>query len=454
MSQKFYSIKCTNCNAPLDILGGGRVATITCKYCKSLLDLNNDYKVLAQFQSKHRPSSKLQIGMRGFVRGIEWVIIGMIEYVSNDSANERRLDFFLYSKLYGYAWLTEEDEALYFTRRIRDFSVYTWESKGKPNAIFYDGGHYIQKEEPYFMYADYIEGELSWIAKHGDVSEFTDFYGANQRSISIERNQREIETYKTIRLNSNQVIESFSLTDKDSKKLKKNSLEEEVFVKFPPYLRKGTWAMAILLMITLLLSIVLGNVVYKSDNLNTQVIKDITISHNDFLGKITIDAKNSTDLSAVAMSLLQISSGKLYFTINNRQVFYLKERLGRTWSSRDDRAVVYLKLDKGQYTLKANIPHGVKIKIEEEIVRLSYIVPMLIIVMFMLLYLYSDERFGTVIKYGIVAMAVAAIFIFDIPLELIMIMIFVLFVFFGSQGRRDSSGITYASWGSDWDIYD
>jgi LSD1 subclass zinc finger protein len=48
---KVQSIKCSNCGAPLKLLGGGRVMTVTCAYCKSVLDLNDNYKVLSNFRN-------------------------------------------------------------------------------------------------------------------------------------------------------------------------------------------------------------------------------------------------------------------------------------------------------------------------------------------------------------------------------------------------------------------
>lgn len=456
MSQKLYSIRCTNCNAPLDLLGGGRVSTITCKYCKSVLDLNDKYKVLGQYQERDRPDSQLQIGMRGFVRGIEWIIIGMIEHVGSD-AYERRLDFFLYSKLYGYAWLTEEDGALYFAKRARDFSVYEWEAKGKPTTTFYDHGHYMQKESPYFMSVSYVEGELSWVAKMGDVAEYTDFYGANQKSLTIERTQKEIEIYHTQRLHKDMIIKSFSLTDKEGKNLQQNNPESEVYEKFPSYLRMGTLVMALLLGAMVVLSLLFGDVVYKSSKSNSVVKQNIIIKHSDFLGKISIKANNSTNLSNFAMRITAKKSGKIYFSINKKQVYFTKQSLGHTWQSRDDRVDVYLKLDKGEYLLEANVPPGTSLMIEEEVVRLYYVFPLLILVMMLLFYLYSDERFGSMIKYGIIAIVIASIFIFNMPFELIIFIMFILFIFFGSGARGRSSGgsiVYYNSWGDDWGVYD
>lgn len=65
-----YSIKCTNCAAPLKILGGGRVTTVTCQYCNSVLDMADHYKVVAQFHDKYRPPVPFTLGMQGTIKGV------------------------------------------------------------------------------------------------------------------------------------------------------------------------------------------------------------------------------------------------------------------------------------------------------------------------------------------------------------------------------------------------
>jgi len=77
---KLYSIKCPNCSAPLAIIGGGRVQTITCAYCKSVIDLNDNYKILSQFKNVIDPQVPFKIGMRGKIENVEWTIIGWIVY--------------------------------------------------------------------------------------------------------------------------------------------------------------------------------------------------------------------------------------------------------------------------------------------------------------------------------------------------------------------------------------
>lgn len=78
---RVQSIKCTNCAAPLKLLGGGRVESVTCSYCKSVLDLNDNYKVLSSFRNtKALNALPFELGMKGVLRGIDYTIIGRVDY--------------------------------------------------------------------------------------------------------------------------------------------------------------------------------------------------------------------------------------------------------------------------------------------------------------------------------------------------------------------------------------
>jgi len=126
---KHYAIKCTNCAAPLDILGGGRISTVTCSYCHSILDMNDHYKVLAKFNDTKRPQGPFEIGMRGNIKGVEWTIIGWIAYKTAEFPAEEWSEFFLYSPTHGYAWLVYENSKVYFSKKVRDFDLLAWQEK-------------------------------------------------------------------------------------------------------------------------------------------------------------------------------------------------------------------------------------------------------------------------------------------------------------------------------------
>ena len=101
------SIKCTNCAAPLSLIGGGRVESITCSYCKSVLDLNDNYKVLSNFRNvKESQKLPFTIGMVGRLKDVDYTIIGRVTYATSYYPHGEWTDFLLFSPLYGYAYLS------------------------------------------------------------------------------------------------------------------------------------------------------------------------------------------------------------------------------------------------------------------------------------------------------------------------------------------------------------
>ena len=223
MSKKIYAIKCTNCAAPLDILGGGRVNTLTCAYCHAMLDLNDHYKVLVKFNEIKRPDAPFEIGMQGTIQGLKWTIIGWISYKTIEFPSETWHEFFLYSPTHGYAWLINEKNQISFSKRIRNFDLYAWQTN-YAKTIFYNKGHYIQKESKYDIYIDYVEGGLSWEAKFGDQITCRDYHGVTKKIINIEQSKKETEVYLTQGLNPITVYNAFNIP-KEKRIIKRNIIE-------------------------------------------------------------------------------------------------------------------------------------------------------------------------------------------------------------------------------------
>ena len=202
------TIKCTHCAAPLELLGGGRVESITCSYCKSQLDLNDNYKVLTNFRNiKELHKLPFEIGMRGEVKGIAYTIIGRITYTGTMYESGEWTDFLLFSPLYGYAYLTYEEGHLIYSKRNRTFPNMKWSEIVEHASIEIESRVY-EPFESYDARVTFVEGELTWIAKNNDKVSFIDLISP-PFGISIERTKREIEYYNAEYLDSETIYEAF-----------------------------------------------------------------------------------------------------------------------------------------------------------------------------------------------------------------------------------------------------
>ncbi len=187
-SSDLRSINCTQCAAPLDILGGHNVQSITCSYCGSVLDSREEYKVVTQFKNRQRPKTPFKLGMTGKIKGVKFTIIGLIQYRSNDGYGW--LEFALFSPTHGYAWLAYEGGHYTFSRKVRDLPNRPMAERHK-SAVRARGRDFLVYDF-FTATVKYVEGELTWVAKADDrvsVIEAVDppyFY-------SREKNMRELE---------------------------------------------------------------------------------------------------------------------------------------------------------------------------------------------------------------------------------------------------------------------
>ena len=384
MSEKTYALKCTHCAAPLSILGGGRVSTVTCEYCHAVLDMNQAYAVVSKFINVKRPDIPLELGMKGYIKGIEWIIIGWITYKTATFPSETWSEFFLYSPTHGYTWLVYDEGKFSFSKKVRDFDLYSWEVD-TPKAIFYHRGHLIRTEPKYLIYVEYVEGELNWIAKFGDKIECWDYKGVGDKELSIEKTNKELEVYYSEKLNTNSVYISFNL--EKAQKIETadygttaSDEQEHHKIKFTIFILFFTLLMIILFSF---FSEKLLTVTSSSEgNSSTR----FTVTSKAFLTHIKIDSPQGIKND----SLFLYHNKKRIFSLNKKTLIYSKKHLVHHWSSTSIHTDIYLHLEEGKYTLqwKQRDKNSKHITISENYIHLKYILPLFILSIFLLLYIY------------------------------------------------------------------
>ena len=413
---KHYAIKCTNCAAPLNILGGGRVTTVTCSYCHSTLDMNDRYKVLAKFKETKHPQGLFKIGMRGNIKGVEWTIIGWIAYRTAEFPAEEWEEFFLYSPTHGYAWLVYENNKVYFSKKVRDFDLLTWQEK-KPKTLFYHKGHYLQKEASYLTYIDYVEGELNWVAKFGDKFSTWDYEGVGFKTLNIEKTNEELEVYHTERLKESDIYSAFGLEytqksqtnqtmkKKDIHTLQKEEIEVEKIENTK--VKHGFLVLFIIVAILSLMSLFYNKTIYTT-HYTHDINSTFTVESSAFLTAITLSVTGS----GTANNRLWIyKDNQKIFYIDKDNVFFSKKSLSHSWDYDAISATIYLKLDKGTYRLvaKKNLNQtATSLTIEQQVIRTKYLMPLLVILAFFLFTSYIHLLKG---KMGIVLVILVAIII-------------------------------------------
>jgi len=379
------SIKCTNCAAPLTLLGGGRVATVTCLYCKSVLDLNDNYKVLSNFREvKALHKLPFDIGMKGLLKGIEYTIIGRVTYADMEYPYREWSDFLLFSTLYGYAWLTYEEGTLTYSRRNRTFPNLSWSEISQQSQVVVDGQGY----EPYDVYAakiTYVEGELTWVAKKNDNISFIDLI-APPLGLSVEKSKEEIEYYKTEYLEANEVYEAFAVPLE--KREKEGSFYPLKPFKQPFFKLLSSISIWVLLIVGLLfLGVKIDGQGKKLTEFlaeNSKVTEEVFSLHSTkYLTSIELKASNSKALNNFNMKLYKDDKLMFSLTKDGAYIFdYATQKVDKRFSSWERRAkevLVYLNLERvGVYRLSLSpvnsmLTSRVKVTVKEQSARVNYL---------------------------------------------------------------------------------
>ncbi len=203
-----YAIKCPNCGGSLDVLGGGRqIVTFTCKYCGSILDVENEYSVLGKFTKVTFPRTPFRLGMSGKLKGIEFTIIGMVVY---NCEGDEWIDYMLHSPTHGYAWLGYEDGNTIFSRRTRNLPSKKMTSLTPKKSFEFDGRKYKFYEQ-YRARITYVQGELTWVARKNDATIIYDAISPPY-GLSYERSGSESEYVISEYLEASDVYESFKIS--------------------------------------------------------------------------------------------------------------------------------------------------------------------------------------------------------------------------------------------------
>jgi len=382
---RVQSIKCTNCAAPLKLLGGGRVESITCSYCKSVLDLNDNYKVLSNFKKvKERHKLPFELGMKGKLKGVEYTIIGRITYTETIYVEHRWSDFLLFSPLYGYAWLTYEQGHLLYSKRNRTFPNLTWEEIEQQSLVVVDDKDY-KPYERYTAKVTYVEGELTWIAKFGDKINFIDLV-STPYGISAENNGKEIEFYNDEYLDATEVYESFGVPEEQRERAEGfhplKPLNRPFFKELSKISLWFIFIMSLLMMVFMFDGSGKTIASFKAGNLEP-VKEPFSVTSTKYLTSIHIKANSSKALNNFNIKLFKDEA--LIFSLTQDSAYIFDEMTGKvskrleSWEKRAKEVEVYLDLEKvGLYQLSvepidSTVVSILDIKVKENTSRLNYL---------------------------------------------------------------------------------
>ncbi|HHH19273.1 MAG TPA: DUF4178 domain-containing protein [Campylobacterales bacterium] len=395
MSQT-YSIKCPKCAAPLMLLGGGRVETITCAYCKSVIDLNDNYRILSVFKNASRPNTPFKIGMQGTIHGVDYTLIGVVTYQSTAYPQEQWHEYLLFSPLYGYAWLTYERGHLTFSRRTRHFPPLLWGEIPLRSSIDVHGKHYRFYSQ-YEASITFVEGELTWVAKKGDRSSFIDLI-APPYGISAEKNKQEIEFYRSEYLPSEALYAAFGIPQEEQPRA-------SGFNPLKPYSRPILESLTRVGIVTLVLIVLVmiglqfegkGNTILQTQVSNKSPLNQaITINTTKYLLAMELSSDKPAYLNNFTLTLSHNAKPLFRLDKNNGYIMNAQGVIDAklsSWETNAKKVVAYLKINQtGTYdlTITPLTPQTLstlKVEIQEGVSRSTYFVYLALLIVGILLY--------------------------------------------------------------------
>lgn len=189
---QFKSINCTQCGAPVMLYGGGRkIQSLTCGYCGTTLDAKNEYAVLKKYIDMERPFMPLNLGQTASIKGIEFIIIGVIEY-REVTEYSTWLEYQLYSATHGYAWLEYDNGHFVLAHKVHDAPDTPVRKIARSQFRVRDTLYKVI--DFYVAKVSYVEGELTWKPKKDDSVSLTEGI-APPLAYSIEKTEHEMEYF-------------------------------------------------------------------------------------------------------------------------------------------------------------------------------------------------------------------------------------------------------------------
>jgi len=374
------ALTCPNCGGSIDILGGGRqVLSLTCKYCGSVLDAEDDYKVLAQFKKVNIPSSPFRIGMKGKIKEVEFTIIGMVVYscVKGRTVGEDTwIDFMLFSPTHGYAWLSYEEGVLVFSRRTRSIPSHNMAALSPKNKLDFEGKTY-KFYESYTAYVTFVQGELTWVARKNDRVRISEAIRP-PFGLTLERTKYESEYSISEYLKAEDIYESFGISREISESF--HPLKPFSAPMSKAFSKTSGIFMSLSVVTILFISIFNSGTLIREDAFSSRS-RQINFHIDNAEHLIELDIASSVDNSWVYydISVIDAQNEEVY-SLGKEISYYHGYEGGESWTEGSREANAYFKVPKaGDYLLLFNAPENrsgvyTRVLIKENVVRSFYFV--------------------------------------------------------------------------------
>ena len=352
-------INCTESGAGRDVLVGGRVRMHGCSYCGAQLDVQDDYRVIAQYRDMVRPDTPYDLGMKGMLWGAEFTVIGTIAWIEQHLGQTWQwVDHQIFSPTHGYAWLTVDNGFITFTRKSRSASS----PSNISEATIENSEHRPRvrlKGETFTYYGSgrarptFIEGEFNYIPRMEDRSRYVSLLGKTQMLAIREGSSREVEYELTDLPDQSEALLGFG----DVPERLPHPVGEhphQIIDRTPLqlYARNLFMAAAVIAIFGMFFTWIAGERIAASQRVSVKdgISLPFTVTEPNRLTEITVwaDARNS---GAWFESELTDQNGEIVAAYEDGVAFYNGREGGESWSEGSQRVKTKVALTPGAYQI-------------------------------------------------------------------------------------------------------